>query len=39
MLREPAEWLYYFYASLLILGISEIFKYGQQLKEETELTV
>ena len=36
---EPGAWLYYLYATMILLGIAEIFRYGQQLKEETELTV
>ncbi len=36
---ETGTWVYYLYATLILLGISEIFRYGQQLKEETELTV
>jgi hypothetical protein len=33
------KWLPYVYPTIILLGISEIFRYGQQLKEETELTV
>jgi Protein of unknown function (DUF2975) len=32
-------WVYYLYATLSLLGLAQIFKYGQQLKEETDLTV
>lgn len=32
-------WLYYMYATTILLGLAEIFRYGMQLKEETDLTV
>ena len=39
-LNEPftTTW-YYIYAGLILLGLAEIFRYGMQLKEETDLTV
>ena len=33
------EWMYYMYATTILLGLAEIFRYGMQLKEETDLTV
>lgn len=39
MMDNPISWVYYLYATLILLGLSEIFRYGMQLKEETDLTV
>ena len=33
------DWFVYVQASIILFGIAAIFNYGQQLKEETELTV
>ena len=33
------DWLYYAYGTTILLGLAEIFRYGMQLKEETDLTV
>ena len=38
-LYEPLIAWYYIYAGLILLGLAEIFRYGMQLKEETDLTV
>ena len=39
VIGEPNSWAYYLYASAILLGLAEIFRYGMQLKEETDLTV
>jgi hypothetical protein len=39
IISEPAGWLPYLFTTIILLGISQIFQFGQQLKEETELTV
>jgi hypothetical protein len=39
IIRDNVAWVYYLYITLSLLGLSQVFKYGQQLKEETDLTV
>ncbi len=33
------DWGYYLFATIILVGLSELFSYGSQLKEETDLTV
>ena len=39
IMDNPGSWVYYLNATLILFGLAEIFRYGMQLKEETDLTV